>query len=426
LMAGLDFKATANLGPISAWFYAGVDFYIGWKPFHYEADAGIQIGASFTIDLGFVKTKITIHVGVQLNIWGPSFGGNARVDLDIISFTISFGAAPTPAPALDWSEFQAFLPSVPATTKPMQDTHEVAFLAEAAPAPNDDKPLVNIVVKSGLVKDFPAGGEVDGLNWIVDVNHFDIRTHSTAPCTALVYNGDDLPADYNYFEPGNLRQQIHSPDHSEQEPPYFVYKTPVGETDWDKLKFGIPPMELTDITSTHNVTLRKLPIDATTDVVDVIATLTTGSVPPSLWGNEPVSTKKPPSSDTTVIKNALLGLQFTPMLWFPKRTIFIPYYYLVFNTNDLLLDQATQPKINQDRFPNPSQIYAAMQDGSAFSKTDAVRTTITNTLKSLGFTNLDLVNSGVLSTQDYVDDPQLTYMSSTNETAFAEATGSAI
>jgi hypothetical protein len=417
LMAGIDIKATADLGPISAWFYAGVDFYLGWKPFHYEAQAAIEIGASFTIDLGFVKSKITIHVGVQLNIWGPSFGGTARVDLDIISFTISFGAAPAPAPALDWTQFQAFLPSVPAPKTQVREAMAVERSAEAAAAADADKPLVNILVKSGLVKEFPPGQEVDGLNWIVDANHFDIRTHSTAPCTQLVYNGTTLPADYDYLEPGDLRQQIEQ--HTGQEPPYFVYKTPEGETDWYKLQFGIPPMSLTDIASTHTVTLQKLPINAPTNVTDVIVTLTTGGVPPSLWGNEPVSTKSPPSADSTVIKNALIGLQFTPMLYFPLRTTFIPYYYLVFDTNDLFLAQDTAPQINPAEFDNTAQIYASMQDGTIFGKTEAVRSTIADTLKSLGFDTLELVNSGALSTQDYVDDPELTYMSSTNETVFS-------
>jgi hypothetical protein len=50
-----------------------------------------------------------------------------------------------------------------------------------------------------------------------------------------------------------------------------------------------------------------------------------------------------------------------------------------------------------------------------------VRGKIVDTLKALGFDTLELVNSGALSTQDYVADPSLTYMSSTNETVFSLA-----
>ena len=422
IMAGISFKATAALGPIAAWFFADVDFFLGWKPFHYEAQAGIEIGVSLTIDLGFVKAKITIHVGVMLSLWGPAFGGKAVVDLDIISFTIGFGAAPQPAPALNWEEFKGFLPSIPADKPkqaPLSRTAGMVAVADADPATtSEEKPLVNLMVKSGLVKSFPPGKEVDELNWIVDANHFDIRTHSTAPCTQVVYNGDKLAADYNYLTPGGLREQIRSPAHANQEPPFFVYQTPEDETPWFEQTYGIPPMELTDIQSIHTVTLQRLPINAPTPTKDVIVTLTTGGVPPSLWGNKPVSTTAPPASDQSVIKNTLIGLQFTPMIWFPKRTTFIPYYYLVFDTNDLFLDQATAPRINQAKFPDPSAIYTEMQNGIAFADTAAPRTAIANTLAGLGFNELVLINADRLSTQDYVADPRLTYMSSTNETNF--------
>ena len=415
LMAGLDIKATADLGPISAWFNAGVDFILGWKPFHYEAEAHIEIGASFTIDLSFVKIKITIHVGVALNIWGPEFGGKARVDLDIISFTISFGADPKPAPLLGWEGFQEFLPSVPAPGASKTAGRNMPVAEETDP--ETKKPLVNILIKDGLVKAFPEGQEVDGLNWIVDANHFDLRTHSTAPCTQVVYNGAPLPDDYKFFDPAKLREEINSALHDGQEPPYYVYKTPGSETPWNKLAFGIPPMGLTDIKSIHTVTIQKLPLSQPTNVEDIIITLATDGVPPSLWGNEPV-TNGTVSSDKTIIKNALVELQFTPMLWFPKRTTYIPYYYLVFNTNNLFLEQAEAPIINSTAFPDTQAIYKAMQMGTAFSSTDGVRTKITAALTGLGFDYLDLENSGKLSTQDYVDDPMLTYMSSTNETNF--------
>jgi hypothetical protein len=416
IMAGLDIKATADLGPISAWFDAGVDFIIGWKPFHYEAEAHIEIGASFTIDVGFVKIKITIHVGVALNIWGPEFGGKARVDLDIISFTINFGAAPQPAPLLEWNAFQEFLPSVPAPAPPKAAGRQAALVAEGTDT-GTEKPFVNILIQGGLVKAFPEGQEVDGLNWIVDPNHFDLRTHSIAPCTQVVYNGATLPDDYKFFDPANLREEINSAQHDGQEPPYYVYKTPDGETPWNKLAFGIPPMGLINIKSIHTVTIQKLPLSKPTNIDDIIITLCTDGVPPSLWGNEPV-TNGSVNSDKTVIKNALVELQFTPMLWFPKRTTYIPYYYLVFNTNNLFLEQAAAPTINSSTFPDPEAIYEAMQLGTAFISTDEVRTKIAATLTGLGFDYLDLENSGKLSTQDYVADPMLTYMSSTNETNF--------
>ncbi|MDV3457682.1 DUF6603 domain-containing protein [Sphingomonas sp. HF-S4] len=421
IMAGIDVHVTADLGPISAWFYAGADFFMGWKPFQYTAEVGIAIGASFTIDLGFVKTKITIHVGVMLSLWGPAFGGQAVVDLDIISFTIKFGAGQQPAPALSWEDFKDFLPSVAAPAAPRL---KAAALADEAPA-NDsaDKPLVNLTIKKGLLKAFTADDKVDGLDWLVDANHFEIRTESTAPCTVVNYNGDILPRDYNYLEPGDLRAQIAAPAHESQEPPYYVYATPAGATAWFDQAFGIPPMEKTNVSIVHKVTMVQLPLASPTKVEDVIITLTTGAVPPSLWGNEPVSAKAAPDPAKSTINNALIGLQFTPMIWFPRRTTFIPYYYLVFDTNNLFLDQATAPVINPAPFANPQAIYTSMQNGSAFAATQTQRAGIVAALQALGFSNLELKNADALSTQDYVDDPMLTFMSSTQEINFSGQVG---
>lgn len=429
LMAGLSVQATVDLGPIKAWFYVGADFYLGWKPFHYEIDVGVTLGASFTIDLGFVKTKITIHVGVMLSIWGPSFGGKVVVDLDIISFTIAFGGQPKPAPAISWGEFKGFLPSTTTTdTAPALKKSQAPGMMMAAVATDDqdddtdvdqktnDKPLVTISIKTGLLREYPENGKVGGLDWLVDANHFNIFTTSTAPITQVDYNGTTLPDDYNYLTPGNLAGQIASSDHKGQDAPYYVYETPKGVTPWHDNAYGIPPMHLTDIRSFHTVTLYSYVNGVKGDAVDdVIITLTTGNVALTLWGNEAISTKAAPKTKGT-IANALLGLAFTPMIWSPKRTVYIPYYYLVFNTNNLFLQQGAAPVLNAATIPNPDTVYAQMQDGSLFQDTQTARSNIVDALRGVGFGHLTLSNSDQLRTQDYVADPMLGYMSSTNET----------
>ena len=87
-MAGIALQATFDAGPISAWFSAGLDFLIAWAPFHYEAHAWVAIGCK--VDLGLFSLRI--QIGADLQIWGPPFGGQAIVDLDVVSFTIAFGA----------------------------------------------------------------------------------------------------------------------------------------------------------------------------------------------------------------------------------------------------------------------------------------------------------------------------------------------
>ncbi|MBO1348079.1 MAG: hypothetical protein EBE86_012100 [Hormoscilla sp. GUM202] len=111
LMAGGNISATWEDGSLKAWFDAGINFLISWKPYHYEADFHISIGASYTFWL-FGTQHITVSVGADVSIWGPEFAGKAHISLWIISFTISFGASDrnqiNPIP---WTQFRdSFLP----------------------------------------------------------------------------------------------------------------------------------------------------------------------------------------------------------------------------------------------------------------------------------------------------------------------------
>ena len=110
VMAGGHFEALWDGGDLQAWYRLGIDFLISWKPFHYEASAYIDIGASYTFSF-FGRHTISVHVGADVEIWGPEFAGTAHVDLSIISFEISFGDRTTTPPKLKWDEFKkSFLP----------------------------------------------------------------------------------------------------------------------------------------------------------------------------------------------------------------------------------------------------------------------------------------------------------------------------
>ena len=76
-----------------------------------------------------------------------------------------------------------------------------------------------------------------------------------------------------------------------------------------------------------------------------------------------------------LIRNALVGLSLVPTIWFPKRTTFIPYYYLVFDTNNLFLEQDAAPVLNLPDF-TPAQTqayYQQMQNGTEFTATQPAR-----------------------------------------------------
>jgi hypothetical protein len=111
IMAGAQLEATWESGALRAWFKAGADFIVYWKPYHYDAEMYVDFGISYTFQL-FGTHHITADASADLHIWGPEFSGQARVHLWIVSFTVHFGANSAPsAQPIDWLTFKnSFLP----------------------------------------------------------------------------------------------------------------------------------------------------------------------------------------------------------------------------------------------------------------------------------------------------------------------------
>lgn len=115
IMAGGHLQATWNSGPLSAWFNAGADFLMSWKPYHYDISIYVDMGVSYTFHF-FGTHHITVQLGADLHIWGPEFTGIAHIHLWIISFDVRFGSSASQSPkAIDWNEFKtSFLPAADA------------------------------------------------------------------------------------------------------------------------------------------------------------------------------------------------------------------------------------------------------------------------------------------------------------------------
>jgi len=182
MMAGLSMSATWSSGGVSAWLDAGIDFLFAWAPFHYEADAYINVGCS--VDLGLLTLRV--QIGADLQVWGPEFGGTAELDLDVVTCTIRFGAARSSPPPVGWDAFRnGFLPKDSGGTKTplarqarrIRGMRAAALRLEASAAA--DAPTTNIV-KASVAKGL-AGTDVGGFDWIVDPNGFQIVTNSTIP-----------------------------------------------------------------------------------------------------------------------------------------------------------------------------------------------------------------------------------------------------
>jgi hypothetical protein len=112
LMAGGNLAIVWQSGRLKAWFMAGVDFLIGWRPFHYRGHIGVSIGASYTFQF-FGWRTVSVELAADLTVWGPPFSGIAHVKWFVISFDVAFGDRyeTLPEPIKKWSDFQtAFLP----------------------------------------------------------------------------------------------------------------------------------------------------------------------------------------------------------------------------------------------------------------------------------------------------------------------------
>jgi uncharacterized protein DUF6603 len=148
-MAGGHLQATWESGSLKAWFNAGADFIIAWKPYHYDAMMYVDIGVSYTFHF-FGTHHLNVDVGADLHLWGPEFAGKAHIKLSIISFDVTFGSDSSPQPnPIDWTTFRA------------------SFL------PQDDQ-ICGIAIKDGLTKDSTDG-------WIINPKSFTLTTNAVIP-----------------------------------------------------------------------------------------------------------------------------------------------------------------------------------------------------------------------------------------------------
>ncbi|MFK3978811.1 DUF6603 domain-containing protein [Micromonospora sp. NPDC050397] len=141
LMAGGGLSAVWQDGSMRAWFDASMDFLIAWQPYHYEASLHVSVGASYTYHF-FGTHTINVRVGTEVNLWGPDFGGTAKVDLHVTSIHIAFGAGRGGGPqALDWTTFRNTL--LPAPSEITSVTLRADSRRAAPDAPADDLGIVD-------------------------------------------------------------------------------------------------------------------------------------------------------------------------------------------------------------------------------------------------------------------------------------------
>lgn len=77
-MAGALIHISLSVGPVSAYLDATFDALINFHPLHYIVDFSVSVGVECDIDILFIHIHISIHIGADLHIEGPQFGGNAQ------------------------------------------------------------------------------------------------------------------------------------------------------------------------------------------------------------------------------------------------------------------------------------------------------------------------------------------------------------
>ncbi|PTL81142.1 DUF6603 domain-containing protein [Vitiosangium sp. GDMCC 1.1324] len=165
VMAGGSLEAKFESGAAWASFRMGADFLICWKPYCYD----IQIYLHFKFGLG----SLSASLGASLRIWGPEFGGYAKLKVFLFSVKVKFGNQDSFAPKpISWEDFRdSFLPA------------------------GDE--VCSIAVAGGLMKEVrPENGETI---WVVNPIQCVLTTDSLIPNKEVHTPHMDAPLQGNPF-----------------------------------------------------------------------------------------------------------------------------------------------------------------------------------------------------------------------------------
>jgi hypothetical protein len=112
IMAGGRMELVYQNKNVRAWFIAYANFLCQWKPLYYEAQIGVQVGASYTADFLLFAVTASITIDATLELWGPPTGG--RIEFSVLGskIRIAIGEKRQAPPLLSsWNDFRkAFLP----------------------------------------------------------------------------------------------------------------------------------------------------------------------------------------------------------------------------------------------------------------------------------------------------------------------------
>ena len=246
LMAGGRLNVTYQAGNLRAWLNAHADAIVRWRPFWFDVQVGVTVGASYRLDLLFTTVTLSVELGCTLEVWGPPTGGVVTVDWYIISFSIPFGRPRSPeAVASSWADVQAMLPGT--------GTPEIPD-------------VLSLSAVAGLAGTF----EQDGVEWwLVRGSAFECATATPVPASLLT----------------------------------------VGETArFTADPFHVHPLGWSGVTATHAVAVSDQSGGDVSAAFT--ATPSRPGLPASLWGSPPQAggTPQVPPTDGQLVKDRLAGV----------------------------------------------------------------------------------------------------------------------
>ncbi|MFE9222774.1 DUF6603 domain-containing protein [Streptomyces lavendulae] len=207
-MGGFELALRFDVGGafrIEAWLTSRAHLLVQWDPFFVDGTVGVRVGVAATVQVLFVKVRISLELGVDLSFWGRDdwpFGGVAQIKVWLASFRIPFGSERKGAPPINWDDFAIQLP------RPVK-----VNLEDGQALPDRYSPLPDRWVRDGT-EDAPT---------LVTSQGFQFSTFLSLSANRLELNGNPFP---------------------------LVEGTPPP-------KANIRPMGLPDVDSVHKVTLRR-------------------------------------------------------------------------------------------------------------------------------------------------------------------------
>jgi len=317
MMAGLKVSSTWKSGSISAWYDYGADFIMGWTPFHYMASAYVHVG--ITAKVGFFKVHLS--AGVDLELWGPDFGGKAHIDLSVVSFTINFGASQSSSKKpVNWNTFLNTFYQVPELDEQVTASFTSASLtSDDSTDPverGSESPLFFVANPGTYIPNSLNTADVNQINWLYDPEDFEIITQSIFPAQTAEFNTKPLD---NPIPPLNEIDP-------EQDSWYdgIIYMPYQNQNSVEEV---VTKMTIT-LTKKRESTGNYESFNAVklTSVVEDVDSATASKNSSSF----DKTIKSGSTSDSSIITNGLMGLKIGGLPYIPDVLSSIPLYQLIF------------------------------------------------------------------------------------------------